>query len=96
MEILKSQRIEIDRIDDEIMHLLGKRYDIVREVAKIKHANNLPAILPDRVEEVKDRNAETGKKYNLNPEFIKDLFQSMIDEACRMEDKIMEKINDNK
>lgn len=87
MEVLKEHRAQIDKIDDEIMTLLGKRYDIVAQVAKIKHDNGIPATLPDRIEEVKARNAKHGEKYGLDPKFVRELFSLMIDHAISFENR---------
>lgn len=54
-EVLKDFRARIDALDDKIVDLLIERIGIIREVAKIKHQHNIPAILEDRIAEVIDR-----------------------------------------
>ncbi|ALG71561.1 chorismate mutase [Azospirillum thiophilum] len=85
---LAPLRAEIDAIDDEIVALLGKRLSVVHRVAAVKMAEGLPAVLPDRVEAVKRRAAEAGLAYGLDPAFMATLYQTIIDEACRVEDGI--------
>ena len=89
MEVLKKHRAEIDKLDDEIVKLLAKRYEIVAEVAKIKFENGIPASLPDRIEEVKNRNAQHAEELGLNGEFTKNLFTDMIDYAISFENQYM-------
>ncbi|CAO3419513.1 chorismate mutase [Azospirillum doebereinerae] len=85
---LAPLRAEIDAIDDEIVALLGKRLSVVHRVAVVKMAEGLPAILPDRVEAVKALAAERGLDYGLDPVFMAALYQTIIDEACRVEEGI--------
>ncbi|MBP2298436.1 chorismate mutase [Azospirillum picis] len=85
---LAPLRAEIDAIDDEIVALLGRRLSVVHRVAAVKMEEGLPALLPDRVEAVKRRAAEAGKACGLDPDFMATLYQTIIDEACRVEDGI--------
>ncbi|MFG1358002.1 chorismate mutase [Xanthobacter pseudotagetidis] len=49
---LAEARRAIDGIDARMVDLLAERFAVVEEVVKIKQANGIPALLPDRVEEV--------------------------------------------
>jgi len=49
---LKDLRLEIDKIDDELIELFVKRMDISLEVANYKKANNLPVLNPEREREI--------------------------------------------
>ncbi|MDE9535030.1 chorismate mutase [Xenorhabdus bovienii] len=78
-------RKQIDHIDDQIVELLGRRISIVRQVAKQKKTDTIPVMQHERVIEVKQRCSEKGLQYALRPEFVAQLYQSIIDEACRIE-----------
>lgn len=54
-EVLEDYRARIDGLDDKIVDLLVERISIIRDVAKIKHQHNIPAVLEDRIAEVIDR-----------------------------------------
>jgi len=92
-EILKDFRTEINELDDELMQLIGKRFDIMRKVAVVKDKYELPSFLYDRVIQVRDNAIELGKKYNVNPNFTYGLYTSMIMHSCILEDEEMEKMN---
>lgn len=83
---LSPLRAEIDALDAEIIDLLGRRFGVVRRVAVIKQREGLPAVLPDRVEAVRERAAELGQAQGLDPDFMRKLYQTIIDEACRVEE----------
>jgi 4-amino-4-deoxychorismate mutase len=81
-------RAEIDRIDDAIMELMGERFGIVRQVARIKVKNDIHIVQTARVQEVKARNAKTAKKYGISPELIRAIYALIIDEAHNVEHNI--------
>jgi chorismate mutase-like protein len=85
---LKPYRTEIDRLDDEILKLLGQRFDVVRKVAKVKIKHDIPAFLGDRVAQVRDRAAANGPKYGIDPEFLRTLYTLIIYQSCATEDLI--------
>ena len=90
MEALSRFREELNGLDEQLVDLLGKRFKIIREVGHFKKANTIPMMQSKRVEKVKDRCAEMGKKVQLDPVFIRTLYTLIIDEACRVEDSIMD------
>ena len=55
MEIMKPFRQRIDALDDQIIDLLIARSAIIREVGHFKFENDIPAVLPDRIAEVRER-----------------------------------------
>jgi chorismate mutase-like protein len=94
MTILEPLRDEIDALDDEIVALLARRQAIVGRVAELKRAHDIPVALEDRIEAVKRRNAANGAAWGLDPEFVRRLYQLIIDEACALESRAMADPND--
>ena len=62
MEALSRFREKLNGLDEQLVDLLGKRFKIIREVGHFKKANTIPMMQSKRVEKVKDRCAEMGKK----------------------------------
>ncbi len=91
-EILKPYRKQIDDLDDEILKLLGARFNVIRKVAKIKTKADLPSFLHDRVEEVRNRAVKIGGKYGIDPMFTYSLYSHIIYHSCAMEDGIRAKL----
>ena len=48
---LNELRVEMDKIDDELVQLFGKRMDVAAQIADYKKANNLPILMPVRERE---------------------------------------------
>lgn len=90
MNNLQQQRDKLDRLDDEIISLLGTRLRICREIAAYKKKNDIPMMQEGRVADVKRRVAAKGKAEGLNEEFLSLLYDLIIAEACRVEDLIIE------
>ncbi len=85
---LRPFRGRIDALDDRIVALLGKRFAIVRRVAALKAAHDFPSYISDRVVEVRERNAKTGQKYGIDPDFMRMLYSLVIYQSCAVEDMI--------
>lgn len=88
MEIMKPFRSRIDMIDDKIIDLLVERTGIIREVGHFKFQNNIPAVLPDRVIEVRERAAARAALKGLDPALIRQLYTIIIDYSCHLEEDI--------
>lgn len=85
MKDLTQLRIEIDEIDSELIQLLAKRIKVVQEVGEYKKENNLPIIDPQREQKIIDNKIEQAKEFNLRPEFIQKLWQTLFNEAYENE-----------
>ncbi|GGX57514.1 chorismate mutase [Saccharospirillum salsuginis] len=87
---LDDVRKSIDEIDSNLIQLLAKRYSICREVAHYKKTNGIPMMQPNRVEEVKGRCARMAEEQSLSGDFARQLYTLIINEACRIEDVIID------
>lgn len=87
---LEPYRRRLDRLDDEIARLLGERFEVCREIALYKHAEDIPMMQPERVAEVRSRYLARGAEVDLPEEFVADLFDLLIAATCKEEDKLME------
>lgn len=86
--LLTPFRHKIDKLDDQIMKLMQKRFGVVRQVARIKSRHDLPSYISDRVVQVRERNAMTAKKYGIDPDFTRMLYSLIIYQSCAEEDII--------
>lgn len=86
MDILKPYRAKIDDLDDRIIDLLAERLDVIREVAELKAEKGIPAVLQDRVDEVRDRCIARGEEKGLDPNLIGKMYDLLIKHCCVLED----------
>jgi chorismate mutase len=82
-------RRRLDVLDDQIARLLGERFEICREVAVFKRANDIPMMQPDRVAEVRTRYLARGHEARLPVEFTDALFELLISATCKLEDELI-------
>jgi chorismate mutase len=87
-KILKPYRQQIDQLDTQILKLLGKRFGIVRKVARTKVKYDIPSYLHERVEEVRTTRVAQAKKYGIDPGFAYNLYSAIIYTSCGMEDEM--------
>lgn len=90
MNDLESYRHTINEIDNRFIDILSERFRICKEVADFKKKNNIPLMQPQRIETVKARCASRAAIAKIDPEFVRKLYDLIIDEACRLEQEIIE------
>lgn len=86
---LPGLRREIDRIDDQIVDLLGRRFALLRDVAEYKRPRDIPVVIPERIDEVIERCIARGRRRGLDAGMLRDIYRRLIDEACRVEERVM-------
>lgn len=82
---MKDLRQQIDKIDHKIIELLGKRMDLVREIAELKKQNQLPVQDEEREQALRDNLKTLGAKHGLDPEFINHLYSHVFIESRRIQ-----------
>jgi chorismate mutase-like protein len=90
MDKLSEFRRRVNSLDENLLDLLGERFDICREVARYKRAERIPMMQSARVQEVKERCAQLSIKRRLDPGFVQKLYTLIIEESCRTEDEIID------
>jgi chorismate mutase len=85
---IKKLREKIDAIDKEILDLLKERFALLPEVAEYKKENDLPIKDDAREREVINRAVERGKTRGLSSEFVRTLFEEIIEESRSIQDSI--------
>jgi 4-amino-4-deoxychorismate mutase len=86
---LEPFRLRLDELDEQIAGLLGKRFQVCREVAEYKSEHDIPMMQPDRVAQVRARYLARGAEVELPEQFTAELFELLIAATCRMEDELM-------
>ena len=80
-EILEKHRQEIDQIDQSIMDLLRRRFDVAEEIGQRKRMIGAAVLDVSREQLVLDARTEYAERIGLDPDFIKNLIQSIMDES---------------
>jgi chorismate mutase/prephenate dehydratase len=89
-QALNSSRQRINSIDDQIVNLLNRRAQVVREVGLIKKQFHAPASAPGREEQVLRRVASEAQT-PLTPSAVEAIYKTILHEMSAMEATEMDK-----
>lgn len=84
--LLAPYRAKIDALDAQIVALLGQRFDVIHDVARLKAEHGIAPILPDRVEEVVRHARAKAEKAGVDPKLVEQIYRIIIDSACQEEE----------
>lgn len=86
---LDQMRQKIDNIDRELLEVLAARMAVVEKLGEYKRENNVAVLQLDRWKELHTNRAELGKKLNLYPELVEELFKLVHMESIRKQTEVM-------
>ena len=87
-ESIENLRNEIDKIDDEILFLLSKRFEISKLIGKIKKEKNISIFQRDRELFIMKKIKLQAEKYNLRQEIFKKIYEIILKQSCEIQSKI--------
>lgn len=94
---LKCLRKAIDKIDNQIMALLGQRCDIAKKIGQLKVDNNIPITNSIREGDLKIARIKQATELGLCPGFVAGLWSKIISHSRSLQEKILrEKRNESK
>jgi len=89
MRTLDDLRRDIDRVDEVLVRLLNERARCVCEIGRVKKERGIEVYQPDREKDVLRHVREVASEGPLGPEAIGRLFERIIDEARRLERRVV-------
>jgi chorismate mutase-like protein len=89
MSSLEDLRHDIDRIDEVLVRLLNERARVACQVGRLKKAQGIEVYQPDREKLVLEHVRGLAVEGPLGPEAIARLFERIIDEARRLERRVV-------
>lgn len=89
MPTLEELRRDIDRVDEVLVRLLNERARCACEIGRIKKEQHVEVYQPDREKQVLDHVRGVAVEGPLDPEAIVRLFERIIDEARRLERRVV-------
>jgi len=89
MRTLDDLRNDIGRVDEVIVRLLNERARVAVEIGLVKKDLGVPIYQPDREKQVLEHVRGVACEGPLGPDAIARLFERIIDEARRLERRIV-------
>lgn len=86
---LDDLRKDIDRVDEVLVRLLNERARCVCEVGRLKKETKMEIYQPDREKQVLAHVRAIAAEGPLGPDAIARLFERIIDEARRLERRVI-------
>ncbi|MFH1276086.1 MAG: chorismate mutase [Candidatus Woesearchaeota archaeon] len=74
-------RKEIDKIDQQLVELIAKRFKTTSKIISLKTTAGLPKTNIKREKQIFDNIVNLAKKKNINSQFICNLFKTIIKEG---------------
>ncbi len=74
-DYLSQMRLQIDKLDSDLIRLLAERLEIVEDIGKYKLANNIPVYQVERWRHVIKNRLQEGKNHGIEEEFLLKLLQ---------------------
>ena len=90
MPTLDELRDDIDRVDEVLVRLLNERARVACEIGKLKKAQGIEVYQPEREKQVVAHVRGIAAEGPLGPDAIARLFERIIDEARRLERRLMD------
>ncbi|MFE3289244.1 chorismate mutase family protein [Rhodococcus sp. NPDC059234] len=87
---LESLRAELDRIDNELLDSVRARIEVCTRIAVVKRRYAIPMMQPRRVGVVQEHARTYALSHDLSPDFLRELYDLLIAETCRVEDTIID------
>ena len=89
MATLDDLRNDIDRVDEVLVRLLNERARVACEIGRIKKAQGIEVYQPEREKQVLEHVRGIASEGPLGAEAIARLFERIIDEARRLERRLV-------
>ncbi len=80
---LLALRDQIDSIDEDMMDLLARRFEVTARVGELKAEAGLDSVYSVRAQEKLERLRSLAQDKSLNSELILDLFQTLFAEVVK-------------
>src|SRR5579871_3788746 len=89
MTTLEELRRDIDRVDEVLVRLLNERARCACEIGRLKKEQGVDVYQPDREKQVLAHVRGVAAEGPLGPDAIARLFERIIDEARRLERRVV-------
>ena len=88
---LDELRNSIDDVDEELIHVLKKRAQIIEEIGVYKKEHNITIFQLDRWQEILRTRAQLAQKLGLSPNHVEKICQLLHEESIRIQNGLMNK-----
>lgn len=88
---LEDMRTELDKIDEQLLDILKARIECCVQIGLYKREHDIQMMQMHRINFVQERAARYAAKNNISADFLRQLYELIISETCRVEDIVIGK-----
>jgi isochorismate pyruvate lyase len=86
---MQDLRVQIDALDAQLVAGLAVRAGYIDRAITLKQAENMPARIDERVEQVLDRVRARAAVEGLDPALVEDIWRRLIDWSIAREEQVL-------
>lgn len=80
---LEEFRRQIDRLDNELLHILSLRSSVVEKIAHTKVENSVTALQRHRFDQLMKERLDAGKELKLDTDYVKEIFDAIHEQSIK-------------
>lgn len=88
--ILQDLRNELSNLDGQLLDVVRRRIECCVRIAEMKRLHGIAMMQPGRIDVVHRRAESYGRNHGVSTDFLRDLYNLIITETCRVEDQIID------
>ena len=89
LEILEELRMQIDKLDNELVEILERRMHVADTIGEYKRRNNITILQSKRWDEIFKKHIESGIQKGLSAEFMQKLLNAIHQESIDHQARVM-------
>jgi chorismate mutase-like protein len=89
-EDLERLRAQLDALDQVLLDTVRDRIRCCVGIADVKRRHGVPMMQPHRIAVVQERAASYAARHGIDAEFLRRLYDLIIEETCRVEDLVID------
>ena len=86
---LKELQEQLDQIDHALLKTLERRFELCREMAAAKLANEVNSMQPAEIDQAVEASVSFASSLRLDPGFVKRFCRLIIEKSCKIERELM-------
>jgi chorismate mutase len=86
---IEKYRTELDDLDEELIHIISRRMQLVREIGAVKKQKNIAVLQPERYRAMREALQQRGLKNELSTEFIALFLEAIHQESINQQERIL-------
>jgi chorismate mutase len=87
--LLTALRHEIDMADHQLMEIIGRRHEIVTQIARYKIDHNMTILQVNRWKDLLEDRLEQARQFGVDEEFVTEIFQLIHQASIKLQSKLM-------